>query len=244
MSALDLDRLTPTRPPGGRPLAGHQTWRHLLFAHWSFDAAAVRAVVPPELELDLWAGRAWVGAVPFEMRDIRLAWMPGPLGMNFLEANLRTYVHYKGEPGVYFFSLEASSRLAVQAARWGWGLPYHHARMRVDYDGEAVRYSSVRTRDPSATLTAEYDIGEALGESRPGSLEFFLLERYYLFACHKGAILKGHVHHTPYPARRARVRSMTCGLLAAAGLPARTDPPEVVHYSPGVVVRVFGPWAL
>jgi uncharacterized protein YqjF (DUF2071 family) len=63
------------------------------------------------------------------MKNIRSAWMPKATAMNFLETNVRTYVHHRGEPGVWFFSLEASSRLAVYAARVGWGLPYFHADM-------------------------------------------------------------------------------------------------------------------
>src|SRR3712207_8210884 len=50
---------------------------------------------------------------------------------SFLEANVRTYVHVDGrEPGVYFFSLDAASLLAVLGARVGLGLPYFLARMR------------------------------------------------------------------------------------------------------------------
>jgi uncharacterized protein YqjF (DUF2071 family) len=239
-----MDRVAPTRRPTGSN-AGTQRWRDLLFLHWEVDATALRALVPPQLELDLFEGRAYVGVVPFLMRGIRPSWWPGP-AFDFYETNLRTYVHHQGDsPGVYFFSLEASSWLAVQAARHGWGLPYHHARMTgADNEGrvkvgDELAYESVR-RAGGAHSQVRCRIGEALPQPPLGSLEFFLLERYYLYNVRGGALHRGQVHHVPYPAHTAEVLSVSDGLIAAAGLPGvGTRPPAHVHYSPGVDVEVF-----
>ncbi len=238
---IDLDRVTPTRPPAGRRRTGVQSWRDLLFVHYRLDPKSVRALVPPELELDLWDGDAWVGIVPFAMRGVRPWWMP--IGLDFLETNLRTYVHVDGQPGVYFFSLEAASWPAVQAARIGWGLPYHHAEMSSVRDGEVTRYATER-HGSRAGLRVSYRVGAPLGPSEPGSLEFFLLERYYLFSKHRGEIHKGHVHHVPYPAHAATVSDIDERLISAAGMPATSGPPATVHFSPGVDVDVYGPWPL
>jgi len=243
MSALDLDRIAPTLRPELSP-SGHQNWRNLLFLHWPVPASAMRAVVPPELELDLWDEQAWVGLVPFEMEDVRPSWLPGPLAMTFLETNLRTYVHYRGEPGVYFFSLEASSRLAVQAARWGWGLPYHHAAMTTQQSAGGTRYESRRSSNAEACVSVRYHVGEVFGPSAPGSFEHFLLERYYLFALRGGRVTKGHVHHRPYPAQRAEIELIEEGLVAAAGLARPGGVAPIVHYASGVDVEVFGPWPI
>lgn len=239
---LDLDRLTPTRRPNDRPISGYQNWRDLLFVHWRYPAAAVRALVPRELELDLYDDVAWVGLVPFEMKGIRLGWAPKAFGMDFLETNLRTYVHYRGEPGVFFFSLEASSLLAVKGARWGWSLPYFHASMTADRTGDELHYASRRRGDPSASLDVRFRVGEELGASPLGTFEHFLLERYYLFSIHRGRIHKGHVHHVPYPARKATVLSLEDGLIQAAGLERARTLPDTAHFSSGVDVEVFGPW--
>jgi uncharacterized protein YqjF (DUF2071 family) len=233
-----VDRIAPARRPPG-PNAGTQRWRELLFVHWSVPLDAVRPLVPRQLELDPWEGRAFVGAVPFRMHDIRPRWLPPALALDFLELNLRTYVHHRGRPGVWFFSLEASSWLAVRAARATWNLPYHHASMATERAGDRIRYRS-RRRSSGAAFDAEYTIGEALGASAPGTFEHFLLERYLLFAHRRGRILEGQVHHVPYPAHRASVASLHTTLPEAAGLPA-VGAPEVVHYSPGVDVEVFGP---
>jgi uncharacterized protein YqjF (DUF2071 family) len=241
MTALELDRISPTRRPEG-PAAGGQRWRDLLFVHWTVPLEAVRPLIPRELELDPWDGRMWIGAVPFRMLDVRTSWMPPRLGLDFLELNVRTYVHHRGRPGVWFFSLEAASWLAVRAARAMWSLPYHHASMSQTREGTGTRYAS-RRRSSGARFEVEYEIGEPLGASVPRTLEHFLLERYLLFASRRGRILEGQVHHPPYPAHRARIDRVHDELLRAAGLPA-VSAPEAVHYSPGVDVEVFGPRAV
>ncbi len=238
---MDIDRITPTHRPN-KAVTGHQTWSELLFVHWSFPPDVVRPLVPAELELDLHDGRAWVGIVPFLMRDIQPSWLPRWAAMDFLETNLRTYVHHRGVPGVYFFSLEASSWLAVQAARTMWGLPYWHARMKRERQGEVISYQTKRRGKESADLSVRYEVLEELGASAPGTFEHFLLERYYLYVMRGEHLYQGQVYHTPYPAHRVRVDHLEQTLLAAAGLPNPTCPPETAHYAPEVAVETFGPW--
>lgn len=233
---MKLDRKKPTRPEGSN--SGTQRWRELLFVHWSFDPEVVRKLVPKSMELDLWEGQAWVGLVPFRMEATRPSWLPHAAALDFLETNMRTYVHRDGKPGVYFFSLEASSWLAVRAARIGWGLPYHHADMSVVRDGDRVAYGSTR-KEGEATLDVVYDVGEPLGPSEIGTLQHFLLERYYLFSEHRGRVMTGQVDHVPYPARKAEVVSIKESIIAAAGLKGGKF--ETAHYSDGVEVEVFGP---
>jgi uncharacterized protein len=232
-----IDRITPAVRPAGKAV-GYQRWRSLAFLHWGVPAPALRQVVPAELELDLYEGIAYVGVVPFAMRDVRPSWWPKRLAFNFLETNVRTYVVCHGQPGVYFFSLEANSRLAVLAARASFGLPYYHARMQMEQSGSGIEYLSRRSGN-GAVHHLRYEIGEPLGASEPGGLEHFLLERYLLFVRRGGRVLVGQVHHRPYPVQRARVLEVQDELIAAAGLPAVSTPPRWAHYSAGVDVEVF-----
>jgi hypothetical protein len=238
-----IDRIAPAKRPDARP-AGTQRWRELLFLHWSFPLDVVGRLVPGPLELDPWDGRAWVGLVPFAMEAVRSSWMPSAAALGFLETNVRTYVHHRGEPGVYFFSLEASSWLAVRVARLVWGLPYFHAEMQSARRGDALEYRSTRRSGDAPFVRASWELGEKLGPSAPGTFEHFLLERYILFSfARSGKLRRGQVHHVPYPAQRVGSVDVEQTLLAAAGLPldAKT-PPEVAHYAEGVDVEVFGPW--
>lgn len=235
-----MDRIAPTRRPE-QSNDGVQSWRNLLFLHWPIDEEALRPLIPEELTIDTWEGQAYIGIVPFVMENVAPSWLPKLFAFNFLETNLRTYVHLNGEdPGVYFFSLDAASLLAVMAARLGWGLPYFYASMNMHQKGEDWYYSMTRRTGERPAFSAHYTVGEELGASEPGTFEFFLLERYLLYSHHRGNLMKGQVHHVPYPARKATVHSCTEGLIAAAGLPASSGLPPIVHYSEGVDVEVFG----
>jgi uncharacterized protein len=236
-----MDRLAPRERPSCRP-AGFQRWRHLLFLHWEMGAEALRPLLPPGLAVDTFEGRAYVGVVPFTMRDVRPWFAPSVPGIsNFHELNVRTYVHHRGEdPGVWFFSLDAAKSIAVLLARAGWGLPYFRAAMSLEIDGEVVRYAS-RRRWPEPTpaeLEVRYRIGAPLGAAQPGTFEYFLAERYILFAQKGDRLALGRVHHTPYPLQRAEVLELRETVVRAAGLPAPEGAPHVL-YSPGVDVDVF-----
>ncbi|MCK6513638.1 DUF2071 domain-containing protein [Myxococcota bacterium] len=124
----DLLNRSEHRPYPLPDRAWHMTmsWLDLLFAHWSFPAEVIRDLLPPNITLDTYEGRAWVGVVPFRMANVGprgLNWLPGVSA--FPELNVRTYVVHEGKPGVWFFSLDAANMLAVQAARLGFHLPYY-----------------------------------------------------------------------------------------------------------------------
>jgi len=146
MTAPDgIDRIGPThRPPGMGVM--RQRWGRLLFLHWVVSPDAVRPLLPAGLDLDLYDGQAWVGLVPFVVTGARPVFLPPVPGVStFDEVNVRTYVHARGaDPGVWFFSLDASSRVAVAAARALFKLGYRYADIRAEVDGERVRFASRR----------------------------------------------------------------------------------------------------
>lgn len=243
----EAERLAMTERPSGQP-AGFQRWRHLLFLHWEVEARRLRPLVPDELALDTFEGRAYVGLVPFTMLDVGFHAVPGVphlTRLDFHEHNVRTYVHRGGrDPGVFFFSLDAASSLAVAGARMTFHLPYHRASMRlsVQGEGEGARVG-YRTRrlwpgPRPAELEVSYRVGPSLGAARPGTFEHFVLERYVLFAKTPAGLRVGRVHHRPYPMHAAEVASLRDTTLVAAGLPAASGPPHAL-YSPGVDVDVF-----
>src|SRR6266550_2938689 len=122
-----------------------QSWHNLLFAHWPVNAETLRTKIPPGLPLDLFDGQAWIGIVPFRMTNVAPRFIPAlPLLSEFAELNVRTYVTLGGKPGVYFFSLDAASSMAVAAARSMLHLPYFSATMSVGGDGARVERSEER----------------------------------------------------------------------------------------------------
>ncbi|HVV53404.1 MAG TPA: DUF2071 domain-containing protein [Polyangia bacterium] len=219
---------------------GRQSWRDLLFLHQPIAVERLRALVPEQLQLDTFEGQAWVTLIPFRILGSRPVGAPRPLGMDFLEVNLRTYVRSPaGEPGIYFFSLEASSLLAVLGARLGYALPYFPAAISVRTDREgAIHYRSVRRLGERAALQVVWRVGPALGTATPGSRDHFLIERYLLFAVRGARLYAARVRHRPYPLCGAELASGRESLLAAAGLPPLMFPPVLAHHSPGVDVEI------
>jgi uncharacterized protein len=183
-----------------------QSWTDLMFAHWPVEPAALRAVLPPQLPLDLWDDTAWFGVTPFCVRGLRLRGTPPiPVVSSFPELNVRTYVTIDGKPGIYFLSLDAGSRLAVAAARRAYRLPYFHAHMSVRASAERVLYRSERvSRDgPSASFEGEYGPD---GGDLPGGegLARWLAERYCLYIIDEaGTVLRADIHHPPWPLEAA-----------------------------------------
>ncbi|HEY8041926.1 MAG TPA: DUF2071 domain-containing protein [Polyangiaceae bacterium] len=242
-----IDRLGPGRRPEGAASrgGGSQKWRSLLFLHWEVPVAPLQALVPEGLTVDTFEGRAYVGLVAFTMKDVRPSRrLPAvPTARDFHELNVRTYVHRGGrDPGVWFFSLDAASALAVLAARAFFHLPYFHARMHMRDEGDgrwAYRARRHWASDEEAAFEARYEVGDDRGTAAEGTLEHFLVERYLLFAeTPRGALVRGQVHHRPYPLRRARVTELRESMVKAAGLRRPEDRVSEL-WSEGVDVEVF-----
>ncbi|HEV2901802.1 MAG TPA: DUF2071 domain-containing protein [Gaiellaceae bacterium] len=181
-----------------------QTWEELLFAHWRAPADALRSHLPDGLELQLFEDEAWIGVTPFRVTGLRARGLPPlPLLSSFLEVNTRTYVTAGGKPGIWFFSLDASSALAVEGARRGYRLPYFPADMRAEWRDGRLEYESRRRSGAPAALRIRYrPIGDVL-DADPRSLAYFLTERYCLYAEDAGRLKRAEIHHAPWPLQAA-----------------------------------------
>jgi uncharacterized protein YqjF (DUF2071 family) len=219
-----------------------QTWDRLLFAHWPVPFDALRPLVPAALELDRFDGEAWLGVVPFLMRNVRPRGLPAvPWLSAFPELNVRTYVTVGGKTGVYFFSLDAGNSLAVAIARRWFHLPYFRARFSVSQTGERTSYHSTRIHSgaPSADLDVAYRPTGSVYASAPGSLDAFLTERYCLYSIDaRGRLLRGEIHHQQWPLQpaEAEFRRNTMALAAGLMLP---DIAPLLHYADHLEVLVW-----
>jgi uncharacterized protein YqjF (DUF2071 family) len=220
----------------------YHDWRRLLFLHWSWDAAAVQATLPPGLTIETWDGRAWLGVVPFAMRRVRPRFLPsmGRLS-NFLELNVRTYVRDAlGRPGVWFYSLDCTQALAVWGARTFFGLPYFCADLRERKQDDTIYYHA--QRDGSrAVAHFEYTRQGEPAWAAAGSLEEFLVERYRLFAMRGGKLITCEVFHEPYPLQQVEVTRWGTSPLVQAGFDPKDAAPEHAIYARGVDVEIFAP---
>jgi uncharacterized protein len=211
-------------------IVGFQEWRDLLFLHWKVPAAGLRSHVPRALSIDEREGSAWVSMTPFTLRHGRLRGLP-PLP-DFHELNFRTYVtHPRGGPGIWFFSLDAASALAVAMARVSVRLPYFLARMDRGDGWYRSRRAGMR-----GSFELRFARGKELGRAPPGSLAEFLVERYQLYSRAAGPLLwRLPVRHEPWLLFEADASELREDLAAAAGLQP-LGRPHSCQWSPGVAV--------
>lgn len=201
-----------------------QTWEDLLFAHWRIPADTVREHIPPALEIDTFDGTAWLAVAPFRITGLRArGLLPLPRVSEFLELNVRTYVRAAdGKPGVWFFSLDASSRIAVEVARRAYKLPYFQARMSASRRGEWIDYECARAQEPGRVFSGSYrPVGEVFNAA-PGSLEWFLAERYCLYTQHAhGGLQRAEIHHAAWglQAAQAEIELASIAAFELAGEP-------------------------
>ena len=249
MSASSILNHTEHRPYPleSNPWALSMEWRDLLFMHWPVPADSLRHLIPEGLELDTFDGYAWLGVVPFDMRNVRPHYLPSvPWLSNFPELNLRTYATSRDEarrPGVWFFSLDAHNPVAVRLARATFNLPYYDADMSCEVKGETVYYKSVRTHKGAkeANFVGLYKPMEKKAE--PDDLTHFLTERYCLYSANsKGAVRRGEIHHEMWPLQPAEVELETdfSEMTTQIGVKLPDEPP-LLHFSKRLDVLAWLP---
>jgi uncharacterized protein len=220
-------------PMPNAPWVMTQTWHDLLFAHWRVDRGQLREKVPPQFELDLFDGEAWLGIVPFHMTNVAPRGVPSlPWISEFAELNVRTYVRVQDRPGIYFFSLDAASTLAVQTARALLNLPYYSASMSVREHASGLDYESRRDHsDPVADLSVSYAPLATTFRAVSGTLEYFLTERYCLYNLnHAGGPYRLEIHHPPWALQPAQA-AFACNTMATAAGLTVIDTPPLLHFS-------------
>lgn len=222
-------------------------WEDLLFMHWPMDPEALRPLIPAGLELDLFGREAWISIVPFRMSGTRPRFLPGLPGVSrFPELNVRTYVSRGGVGGVWFFSLDAGSPLAVRGARRFFHLPYFDADMAIDRQDGEILYASRRTHRgaPPADLHMRYSPSGPVYRASAGTLEDWLTARYCLYSADiRGRIYRCDIHHKPWRLRPAVARVSRNTMTSPVGLILpRADP--LLQFAEKTEVVAWWPQAL
>ena len=235
-------------PVPGKAWTWRQSWLDLAFLHWPVPAAQLRPHIPPSLAIQEFDGTAWLGVVPFRMAGVMRRPLPDIPGISaFPELNVRTYVDLadgESRPGVWFFSLDATNRLAVWAARRFFHLPYYRAAIRIEQragaNSDVYDYTSVR-HDGRARFSGTYRATSETYLAEAGMLEHFLTERYCLYAEKPGGeILRAEVHHHPWPLQRAEVELRENEMVPGLGIDVQ-GPPQLVHFAREIHVAVWSP---
>jgi uncharacterized protein len=238
-------RLKMRERPQHRTQVMYEKWQDLLFLHWEYNPETIQGLLPKGLYVDIFEDKAYLGVVPFFMRDVRPHLFPSILRTSdFLELNVRTYVYdSNGTPGVWFYSLDANHYLAVKAARLFFNLPYFYANMTAEFNpgNKEIAYSSYRYGTDSNLKTQfRYRSISETFLAKPGTLEFFLIERYVLFAYSNNKLYSGRVWHSPYQLRDVEVSHLDENVLGLDGFSKQSRTPDHRIMSAAVEVDIFG----
>lgn len=229
----------------GQAVVLRQRWDELAYFHWAFEPDVVQRLLPDDVQVDTFDGRAWVGLIPFEMRRVQIGPTPPlPYLSSFIEVNVRTYVVDRtGRRAVWFFSLDVPRSAIVGVARSLFALPYCWAAadhtVETTAAGDRHRYEVVR-RPPHrvrGAATMEFTVGERVPDETISPLDHFLTARWALLTRRFGRVFHGRVAHPRWPLHDVQDVHVDETLIAAAGLPSPEGEP-LARYSPGVPVEI------
>jgi len=211
-AVLDVSRRPWPLP--AEPWLQSETREDVLIAHWPAPPSELTRLLPPELELDTFGGEAWLGVVAFRVRNLRLRGLPPLPGLStLLELEVRTYVTDGVRPGIWLFSLEATNRLLVEAAKRTHRLPAYRARISLVADGTGRALAADRD---GRSFRARFELTGRPFSARQGTLERFLCERYALYTADGGRLYRAELHHSPWRLRQARASVEACTLVPLA----------------------------
>lgn len=221
-------------------------WDDVTFVHFAVDPASLQRHVP--FALDLFDGAAYISLVAFTQRNLRpclggrlAAMLSAPLASHeFL--NVRTYVRYGGEEGIYFLCEWIPNRLATWLGPPLYGLPYRLGRLAYEYDRMSGRCKHcIMEGGACLAFDAVFDLSVPPAHAAEDTLEAFLLERYVAFTCCRGRNRCFRVSHLPWLLHRADIQMRDSTLLTKAAVEWSHALPVAGHYSPGVKNVGLGP---
>ncbi|QKS72421.1 DUF2071 domain-containing protein [Paenalkalicoccus suaedae] len=198
------------------------TWEHVLFMHYSVNPDDIQAQLPVGMKVDTYHGDAYLGVVPFLMTNISLTKLPRLSSLRFPELNLRTYVTVNGRPGVYFFYLDATSRLANKVANSFFYLPYKNASILVSEGKNATTFSHRRTNQPHSFAASYGPKGDVLSPPRD-SFDYWSTERYRFYSHGRKNVFVGEIAHEPWPLQQAHVTLHHSNLLDLSPVPVELN---------------------
>lgn len=206
----------------------YQEWNKAIFLHWQVELQELRALIPSDLEIDLFDGKPWVSLVAFTMEKIRPGNLPSfsPIS-DFHEINIRTYVKKDNKAGVYFLSIEGGTRISCKIAKALSALPYRYSkikRQKTLYISENQQFKD--------KINIKYEIGQELKEKT--ELDKWLMERYALFQDTETSINEFQIHHIEWPTYKLDTQEIEIAYPRFKKL--LNNLPDKKHYSTGVQV--------
>ncbi len=178
------------------PWAQAQTRRDVLLAHWRVSIDVLARLLPAELAADTFDGEAWLGLAAYRVAGLRVRGLPPVPGLSsFPQLEVSTPVTLDGRPGLWLFQIETGKHLVVEAAKRSHRFPAYRARVSAGRSGPGFRFDAVRD---GLSFSVRYSARGTEFTPVPGTLEYFLTERYSLYTADGGRLYRAELHHVPW----------------------------------------------
>lgn len=181
------------------PWIAQQNWQDILFIHTPISQHTLRNFVPFPFKIDTYEGKGWISIVLFKAKKSRLRYMPSWWSYpTFYQMNIRTYVRFGNERGVYFFSINANRLLAAIGGS-AVSLPFNKASISINeqndyfvFSGKGLPYNR------TGSVQISYRPQLTTFKPEPSSLAYFLTERYCIWMIRGNHLIKAPINHTSW----------------------------------------------
>ena len=115
--------------------------------------------------------------------------------------------------------------------------------MSTERQDSTIHFVSRRTHRhaASAEFEASWTVGDRLAQPEPGSLDFFLIERYCLYAARGDRLYCVRIFHRPWPLHAARLLTCLSTMIEAQGLPSPEAEPLLHQQGDPLRVQIWPP---
>lgn len=170
------------------PIPMRTLFRECFLVNFAVDPAIMRRLLPPNIEPDIYDGKAWLSIVIAEMDKMRPAFLPAIFGVTYDQIVYRAVVRHGDERGVYFVRSDANSLPMSIAGDWLTFFRFHHSPIQFHREGNTVRCDLSTPPSEQADIHATYDLAEA-SQNMPSTSRFpglheaqrFLVELFVAF---------------------------------------------------------------
>jgi uncharacterized protein YqjF (DUF2071 family) len=218
----------------------------VLFTHWRVKPERLKSTLPAPLTVDTYDGSGWVTVLAHEVTEAGLDAIPVSPFSGFGEVDLRTYVTFNEDQGVFFFSCNTGQELNALLGEQVFGLPHRRASVSFNRRGEEIVVRCRQTGSGSAgRFDVKYQPTGTPSPAEPGSLMEFLAERHTYFSPtdpekeRPGSFIVGSIERDPWQLSDVNtdIRTNTMFDRLPTELPSK---PSEAHYSPRFESRFVG----
>ena len=206
-------------PLPGTPWAQAQTRHDILLGYWRAPIDVLARLLPADVAADTFDGEAWVAVSAYRVTGLRVRGLPPLPGLSsFPQLEVSTPVTVDGYPGLWLFQLETAKQIVVEASKRTHRFPAYRARISTRHDAAGFRFEAKRD---GLAFDALYNGRGSEFTPAPGSVEYFLTERYALYTADGGRLYRAQLHHPPWRLQGAagEVEAATLAPLPLEGEP-------------------------